>query len=240
MAKYIHEIMNSELFSVEPDASSQDTLEYLLMLGVNGCPVIDEAGKVLGLVTVRDLLPEAGGQHVRDRISQPAITIARQALLADAARMLVEHHAHQLIVQDEKGRVLGNVSAVDLVAGLIGAAVQHPTSFPHTDPSGAIVWSNPAALEPESSEGVPNAAGVLMLIYSRIGHEDRPVWVEEAGNLRARIDDLMSAPQNDEPRLAYILTREHGYLQFKTAVIDDMARRSKVVRDLRSALHFAC
>jgi len=231
MAKYIHEIMSSELFCVEPAAARQDTLEYLLLLGVNGCPVIDTEGNVVGLVTLRDLLIEEGDQRVQRRISQPAITVRRDETIEAAGRKLAEQHAHQLVVQDDAGRAVGNVSAVDLVAALVGAPVTHPSTLLRDAGEAEPIWSNPAPLEPENTDTVPNAPGALELIYPKKGRVDISIWVEEARNLRARIDDLLAAPQTDQPALAYILERNHGRLLFRTAVVRDDARRAALVKD---------
>lgn len=236
MAKYVHEIMNPELFKVEPDTPRQDTLDFLLLLGVTGCPVIDEAGKIHGIVTIRDLVSEDGGGRVYQRISEPAVTIARSATVEDAARKLSEYHAHRLIVEDEKRRVVGIVSAVDLVAALVGAPVTHPKGFPRGDENAAIGWTEQAVLEPESTEEVPNAPGVITLIYSSVDHVDVPLWVEAANNLRARLDDLVSDPQQDSPALAYLLTQEHGHLQFRAAVVEDPVQREQVVAQMLANL----
>ena len=236
MAKYVHEIMNPELFFVQPDAARRETLEYLLLLGINGCPVIDSAGRVIGLITVRDLLLETGNQRVERRVSQPACTIRRDETIEAAGRKLAEQHAHQLVVQDDTGRAIGNVSAVDLVAALVGVPVAHPNTFLRHASETEPMWSHPLPLEPESSDAVPNAPGALELIYARKGRVDIPVWVEEAKNLRARVDDLVGAPQSDQPALAYILERNHGELSFRTAVVQDDARRAALVRERSASL----
>lgn len=234
MAKFVREIMNGELFAVEPDAPRQDTLEFLTMLGVSGCPVIDEAGKLMGIVTLRDLIGEGNGERVRDRISTPAVTIDAEASIEEAGRKLSEYQAHRLVVQDDKHRAVGLVSAVDLVAALVGAPVAHPKAFPHVDESGEVSWSDPAVLEPEQGEAVPNAPGVLALIYAGRGRVDVPVWIEAVPNLRARVDDLTSAPQLDKPALAYILARDHGHLHFRYAVLEDEAQRNKTVERVQA------
>ena len=231
MAKFVHEIMNPELFSVEPEAPCRDTLDFLVLLGVSGCPVIDEAGKLIGMVSIRDLVSGAddGDGRVSARISGPVVTIDQGATIEAAGQKLSEYHTRSLVVLDEKGRAVGLVSAVDLVAGLVGAPVSHPRAFPHADASGEVAWSDEAVLEPEQSEEVPNAAGVLVLIYSAQGRPDMLVWAEAANNLRARVDDLLSAPQVDAPALAHILARDHGHLRFRVAEIADEALRSRTV-----------
>lgn len=233
MAKFVREIMNPELFSVEPEAARQDTLDFLLLLGVAACPVIDEAGKLLGMVSVRDLIAETGGGRTRDRISEPAVTVSAGDTIAHAAQKLSQHHIHRLVAVDEKGRAVGIVSAVDLVAALVGEPVAHPLGFPHLDESGQVSWSSDQALEPESGESVPNAQGVLVLVYGGIGREEVPVWVEEAHNLRARVDDMVSGDAPESAALANILKRDHGHLRFRYAVVDDQGLRGDTLARLQ-------
>ena len=240
MAKYVREIMNPELFSVEPEASRKDTLDFLLLLGVTACPVIDEAGTVLGIVGVPDLISDTGGDHTRDRISGAAVTVVDSATVNEAALKLSQHHVHRLIVVDADGRAVGIVSAVDLVSALVGQPVTHPTGFPNLDTSGKVSWSGDQLLEPENAAQVPNEPGVLVLVYGGAGREEVPVWVEDVQNLRARADDLVAGPPPDNAALANILNRDHGHLRFRTAVIPDAALRSdtvfRVQRHLRPRL----
>ncbi|MGD8860102.1 MAG: CBS domain-containing protein [Myxococcales bacterium] len=232
MAKYVHEIMNPELFAVEPDAPRADALDFVLALGITACPVIDEAGALKGITTIRDLMSDTGGNFARDRISAPAVTVGRDDTVEAAARKLAEERVHRLVALDDKGRAVGMVSAVDLVAALTGVPVAHPTGFPHVDSVARLSWSNDRVLEPEQTGDLPDAAGVVVLIYGGAGRQETPVWIEAARDLRARLDDLLVSPQ-DEPQLAHLLERDRGHLRFRVAVVEDAAQRDKAVAALR-------
>ncbi len=229
--------MNPELFAVEPDSPRDTALDFILALGITACPVIDEAGKLRGMVSIRDLMSGPGGNRVSDRIQEPVLTIDSAATIEDGARKLAEEHAHRIVALDEKGRAVGMVSAVDLVAAMVGAPVAHPAGFPRVDSVAGLSWSPDLVLEPEQSEQVPSEPGVLLLVYGRAGSEELPVWVEQAGDLRARIDSVLDVPQDDQPQLAHLLERDHGHLRFRFAVVGDPAERERAVGELRTYVH---
>jgi CBS domain-containing protein len=63
------EVMTLAVISVEPEASISDAVSLMLENRVSGLPVIDSAGKLVGIVTEGDFLrrSELGTQHRRAR-----------------------------------------------------------------------------------------------------------------------------------------------------------------------------
>ncbi|MCQ3936273.1 MAG: hypothetical protein DPW18_04410 [Chloroflexi bacterium] len=85
--------------------------------------VVDAKGKVLGVVSGRDLLPyiqsgDVHGKIVRD-VMHPALTIDIHASLREAADKMIQHHYHRLVVidnEDPDAFPLGVISSFDIVA----------------------------------------------------------------------------------------------------------------------------
>lgn len=85
--------------------------------------VVDAKGKVLGVVSGRDLLPyvehgKAEGKVVRD-VMHPALTIDITASLREAADTMIQNHHHRLVVVDKENPdafPLGVISSFDIVA----------------------------------------------------------------------------------------------------------------------------
>ncbi len=85
--------------------------------------VVDAKGKVLGVVSGKDLMPfvENGvDEHltVRD-IMHPALTIDIHASLREAADLMIQKHHHRLVVidhEDPQAFPLGIISSFDIVA----------------------------------------------------------------------------------------------------------------------------
>jgi CBS domain-containing protein len=107
------------------------TVEDIMTLGgVRHMPVV-KAGRLVGVVSERDLL-WASPSNLMDRessdrraflssvevsrvMSSPAIVIDAKASLRDAARMMLDHRIGCLPVVDDKGQLLGMLSAVSLL-----------------------------------------------------------------------------------------------------------------------------
>lgn len=85
--------------------------------------VVDKRGKVLGVVSGRDLLPFVDqpideGLTVRD-VMHPALTIDIHASLREAADKMIQNHHHRLVVidhEDPEAFPLGVISTFDIVA----------------------------------------------------------------------------------------------------------------------------
>lgn len=85
--------------------------------------VVDAKGKVLGVVSGRDLLAlaadgNAESKTVRD-VMHPALTIDIHASLREAADMMIQNHHHRLVVTDKDDPdafPLGVISTFDIVA----------------------------------------------------------------------------------------------------------------------------
>jgi CBS domain-containing protein len=52
----IHTIMDSDIVTVHPDASAEDVASTIARYDLLACPVLDDAGKMLGIVTVDDAI----------------------------------------------------------------------------------------------------------------------------------------------------------------------------------------
>ncbi len=87
--------------------------------------VVDAKGKVLGVVSGKDLMPfvENGLDEkltVRD-IMHPALTIDIHASLREAAELMIHEHHHRLVVidhEDPDAFPLGIISSFDIVAAM--------------------------------------------------------------------------------------------------------------------------
>jgi hypothetical protein len=221
MAITVDEIMNHELFSLRPGDGASDALEYLLALSIGGAPVLDGDGRVVGVVSLRDLVDAR--ERVEDRMTKPVVTVAAGSTIEAAARLLAETGLHRLPVVDRDRRAVGMVSSVDIVRGLLGMPARHPPLFPHYDATHGVSWTNDTELAPERIEAAPDGAGVLVLVHGGAGAPERVVWAEATEQLRSRLLDLLSLPQGHLPSLERWLRR--GSLRFRAAAVADPAHR---------------
>lgn len=235
MARIVREIMNPELFSLRPSDAAEDALGYILALGVTGAPVVDTSGKPVGVASFRDLVARRAPASVEERMTRPALVIDEHATIEDAARMLSDSGVHRLVAVDDGGRAVGIVSALDVIRGLMGLPASHPATFPHYDQASGVSWTDDTELDLDHVGIAPDGPGVLVLVRGGREISEAVVWAEAAFNVRTRLYDILSLPQ-DAPLLARMLRDDH-HLRFRAASIQDPSVRMKVLERLLGAAH---
>src|SRR4029453_19679462 len=92
----VKDAMNDCLLSIPPDATLEDAIHVLLDHGISGAPVIDDHGRLCGIITQFQLLevlydPNIKNHCVKDCMTRDVLTIEDSALLGAAASMFVVH-----------------------------------------------------------------------------------------------------------------------------------------------------
>ena len=227
MAKYVREIMNRELFTLVPTDSAEDALGYILALGVSGAPVVGSSGEPLGVVTARDLASKSTPCKVQDCMSTPVVQVREDSSIEAAGKTMAERGVHRLIVVDSEGTAIGIVSSLDMVRGLLGLPTPHPATFPHYDTHTGCSWTDDTPLDLEHVEEAPDGPGVFTLTRGGAGVEDRVVWVEGANNVRTRLYDLLSLPQDSRPLRRVLENRDT--LRFRATALADEQTRHRLI-----------
>lgn len=235
MAKTVGEIMNHELFSLRPSDQVSDAMGYLLALGVTGAPVLDESGFPLGVISVRDLIRPTGGSTVAERMGSPALTVRPGAHVREAARAMAERGVHRLPVVDADGRAIGMVSMIDVVRAMIGVPVSHPDAFPHFDAETGMCWTDDTPLDVEHADAAPDGPGILVLRLGGPNVAESDVWAEATRNLRARVHDLASLPQQDR-YLRGLLERFPSDLRFRATSVASVEEQQAILAKIRSRI----
>jgi CBS domain-containing protein len=224
MAKRVDEIINPELFTLRPDERVDDALGYLLALGISGAPVCDRTGRPIGVVSFRDLCQPDRGQSVRDVMTTPAVSVTLGSSIDDAARLLAERGFHRLVVVDSEGHAAGVVSVLDVMRALIGMPISHPDAFPHYDKVTGLTWCDDTLFDVDHAARAPDGPGLLMLRVGGLRVPETTVWLEACSNVRTRVHELLSVPQ-ENARLATLIERYHQVLRFRAAAAADPRRR---------------
>lgn len=130
--------MTTSVVAVRKDASFKEMAAMLRSRRISAFPVVDDAGKVIGVVSAGDLLVKeavnadgtsllAAIRHIReddkaagitagDLMTQPAVTIGPDAPVEEAARLMYDRRVKRLPVVNPAGRLLGIISRVDVLA----------------------------------------------------------------------------------------------------------------------------
>ncbi|HEY8257441.1 MAG TPA: CBS domain-containing protein [Gemmatimonadales bacterium] len=123
----VDELMQRNVKTVRSDDSVAEAIVALADAHVSGMPVVDRAGKVVGVVSTTDVLaaeaesPDGvGGEDdwqntpVRDIMTPHPFSIAPGDDVREAARQMLYAEVHRLFVS-EGGQVVGIISTSDIV-----------------------------------------------------------------------------------------------------------------------------
>jgi CBS domain-containing protein len=140
--------MVANVISVSPNASVREVARVLLSNQISAMPVLDELGRLIGIVSEGDLMRRAEldtenrrswwlrifsnkdkealaielmkshSQNVQDVMTRDVITAAPDTPLREIAAVLEKNHIKRVPIVDEEGKVLGIVSRANLIQAL--------------------------------------------------------------------------------------------------------------------------
>jgi CBS domain-containing protein len=156
----VSEVMRSEVATVHPDSPITAVVELLLEKDFTAVPVVDDQGKVVGMVSDNDLLTRGGmnvtislkkatnldyvrelhqslenpDHKVSEVMTRDVVTVAPDAILGRAARLMAEKHLKRLPVVDSDEKLVGILGRLDILNTI--AAVHLPQWHPAARPVG--------------------------------------------------------------------------------------------------------
>jgi CBS domain-containing protein len=134
--------MTKDVVTVKRDADIQEAARRLSGLSISGMPVVDDEGKVIGVISEADILSLAGlkkghtfkdilrhllgeplpkrgtGTTVGDVMSTPAITAGLDDDVRGVAAVLDSRRIKRLPVVDGEGKLVGIISRADVVRAM--------------------------------------------------------------------------------------------------------------------------
>ena len=108
--------MISNPFTLGPEASVAEALELMARFRISGVPITDKAGKLVGILTNRDLrFIERTDIPVRDVMTtENLITVPVGTTLEDAKRVLHKNRIEKLPVVNDDFRLMGLITVKDI------------------------------------------------------------------------------------------------------------------------------
>lgn len=117
------DFMNHRVYTVREGEKVCDVVRVLTTRGYSGAPVVDERGKLIGMLSERDCIQALiracvhglPSSHVRDVMSRDLVTVAPDAHLLTVANHFLYGGKRRLPVVDDEGYLLGQISRSDLL-----------------------------------------------------------------------------------------------------------------------------
>ncbi len=119
-------IMTSKVVSIETTGKIDEAIELMKQHNVGGLPVIDEEGKVWGIITERDITflfaEKIGGVKVSSIMSTNVVTISPKESIFTAEKTMIEKGFRRLPLVYE-GKLTGIVTVMDILRFFGGSEV---------------------------------------------------------------------------------------------------------------------
>ncbi|NLG85240.1 MAG: CBS domain-containing protein [Firmicutes bacterium] len=112
----VGEIMKRDILTVGPEDSVAKTAALMERAGIGGVPVV-EAGRLVGIITSRDIRRSHPNRLVADAMTREVVTVSATCSLWQAKELL-ERHGIERLVAVEDGRPMGIVTKSLLYAEL--------------------------------------------------------------------------------------------------------------------------
>lgn len=167
--------------TVSPLMTVRDVIEITRQHRISGLPVIDKAGKVVGIVTNRDLRFETNLDQPVKLIMTPRkrlVTVNEEASVDDAKELIRKHRLERVLVIDDEYHLRGLITVKDILK-----STEHPLA--NKDASGRLRAGAAVGVGAGTEERVEllAEAGVdVIVVDTAHGHSqgvlDRVQWVK--------------------------------------------------------------
>ena len=149
----VSDIMTSPVIAVSPEARVDEGYRTMLRFGLKSLPVANSEGEVVGIMTRKDLdkahLHGLDRAKISDFMTQGIISLASEASIDDAHRMMATYGFEKMPVLDENGKLVGTISRADLLRALYHSG-QYAGEDSSRDSTGFLWIENVAHLMEES------------------------------------------------------------------------------------------
>ncbi len=134
------DIMTAKVFSVKKTTPIQEVADLMAAEGISGVPVLDENGRIAGVISEKDFLSSMGAKDrthfmgvvaeclkggcvalpvrrkkAEDLMSTPPVTVGEETTVTEIARLFDEKNINRVPVIDQGGNLRGIVSRGDIV-----------------------------------------------------------------------------------------------------------------------------
>ena len=140
------DLMTGPVVLVPKQMSVPKAAQLLSQAKISGAPVVDDAGRCIGVISTTDFVSYAKDEHhlqtkgphsvcswqileeqttpaeqVADYMTQDPVTAAPSARIGDLARTMIDAHIHRIVVVDQHQHPIGIVSSTDILAAVAQA-----------------------------------------------------------------------------------------------------------------------
>ncbi|MPZ78961.1 MAG: CBS domain-containing protein [Actinophytocola sp.] len=216
----VESVMTKEVVTARPGTTFKELVALMSEHRVSGLPVVDEAGRPVGVVSEADTLVKqehrgggetrpwfgrqrrarwrkATGRTAGDLMTAPAVTIGTDATVTAAARVLAEKNIRRLCVVDADGMLAGVIARRDVIGMFLRDDAEIRADIEERVFKKGM-WLFPGSLTVEVVDGVATVDGsVERRTTAQIAGkltQAIPGVVAVRNNVRYQMDDTVTSP----------------------------------------------
>lgn len=219
----VKDLMTTDVLTVRPGTQLKDAARLLAEHRISGLPVVDEDGRVLGVLSEGDILYKEAGtsgkpglferllsgppadfelklaaRTVGEAMSAPAVTIGPTRPVTVAATTMIDEAVNRLPVVDDDNRLVGIVTRADLVRAFVRSDAEIEREI-REDVIRRVLWLEPDMLRIEVVGGEVRLSGEL---ETRTDAEMLPTFVQRVPGVVAVLSKLRWREENGRPAAA--------------------------------------
>ena len=119
----VEEFMNENVVLIHPERTLLHAKEMMRLKRISGIPVVDCDGKLVGIISLEDIIKALEGGYIKDRIgdhmTRDVVYLRKDETLKDAIDKFGKYGFGRFPVVDEFGKVVGIVTKNDILYGLL-------------------------------------------------------------------------------------------------------------------------
>jgi CBS domain-containing protein len=142
------DLMSAPVLTIPQDTPLREAARLLSKSDISGAPVVDGAGRCLGVLSSHDFVIWAGAEgettsflapwgemialddapdnEIRHYMTRQPVTVAPTAPVGELAQKMIDAHIHRILVVADDDRPCGIVTSTDILAAVARAAAAAP------------------------------------------------------------------------------------------------------------------
>ncbi len=113
----VRDIMTRDVVTLRPDMPASEAAHILSQRRIHGAPVVDEQGRVVGVLSAMDLIGKSG-QTVGELMTKEVIAVQEDTPVTEAGTLMLQHRIRRLPVL-RGDRLVGIVTISDVVGAFL-------------------------------------------------------------------------------------------------------------------------
>ncbi|MCS7173996.1 MAG: CBS domain-containing protein [Armatimonadetes bacterium] len=107
------DIMTKDVITLDPSMTVEEAADVLIRYRIHGAPVVDREERLVGMVSLVDLVAKSGSR-VRDIMTPDPVTASEDTPLSELAQLMLDELVRRVPIV-RGNRIVGIVSASDFL-----------------------------------------------------------------------------------------------------------------------------